>query len=363
MAAAEPRIGLEQPFNFGAWSGVAWGFVLADVAKTAAEIHKLSGAKRWLKDVCGMVIDLEGRYFTPFRIKGNLWTNLVGNLDPSTAPSVSPQLLLDVSTKLKTKTIFATYQDTAGVFFYVLFDKGQVSEMLYSDGSQKLKVLSSVNGFIGAPDQEPPGRFIFFSSLRELKRGELKQSNITSFFDAFLRDQGAFLVLETGNHSNGTFTFTPHRVKASSLERADFIGALDEAEVKVERSNRDFVHRVAEEIESCNLNYFYAFKARDEYKSMPSRRPTLSQCREHEALYRKTLCTLGELLESEVEPNDRWLRRTVRNGNLELVKLMLEREMFSSKPDLLAEAINDAIELGQSEIAECIKAAGKKPRP
>ncbi len=117
------------------------------------------------------------------------------------------------------------------VLVYILFDKGHVSEVLHWDGSQKLNVLTNVTNVFASASLQFPHGFCFYSKLRRLSRRELTGDNVVQFFDAFLKSQQVLLVFESGDYGEGTFTFTPHRLKVRDVERADFVGLLDEEEV------------------------------------------------------------------------------------------------------------------------------------
>lgn len=288
MKTASERVGLDEPFNFGAWDKVAWCFVKADVETTAAAIRDQVGAKRWIKNVGGKGLEVAGDYFVPFRVSGNAWTNFVGMLS-FTASGASPQLLRSLSRRLKTQTIFAAYEGTSGVFGYCLYDRGRIQEALHSDGTQKLTILPRIRQPKMRQDFRPPAGFCFYSAHRALRRGELTYLDVSRFFNDFLKMHGVFMVLETGTVEDGRFTFTPHRLKPEEIERTDFVGLLNDAQVRAMRQLNRAQNAMHQIVDFCNREHFRAYKARDEYKDWRSQRPTFAQCREHEQQYRDAL--------------------------------------------------------------------------
>lgn len=355
MAGLGQRFGLGEPFNFSAFDKLAWGFVLADVQSTGIALKSTLGAKRYLKDVGGKDIEVEGKFFVPFQVEDNAWTNLVGIVDVE-KPSLSPDLIATLSKHLKTRAIFSTYEKVSGVFVYFLFDSGQVAEALHWDGSEKVKILPQFKrGLVS----KPPFGFYFYSKVRSFGTNELTSQNITAFFDAFLKSQSALLLLETADLGNGRFKFRPSR----AIKRADFVGVLSEEEVRLKRKLDQLRKRVSFAIDSCNSAYFFAYKAREEYKDWPSKRPTVSECRKHEAEYRMVMLRLKRLLRSPVEPDERWLMAAARNGNTPLIELLLTVGTYSDHPNLLLKAASHAQEHGQSIIANRLMANGSARSP
>ena len=177
----QERLGLDPKFKLLASSGLTWCFVLDGVGKTASALRKELGAKRWLKDVINKDIRVEGNYFAPFRVTGNNWTNLVGLLGTD-EPGLSPELMMALSKRQKTRTIFAVYEDTSAVFLYVIFENGEPIEFLHWDGSPKPKILAKANSFFGGSESKYPAGFCFYSRLRKLRAGELTGQVVEQFF-------------------------------------------------------------------------------------------------------------------------------------------------------------------------------------
>ena len=320
------KAGLESDFNFSAWSGVIWGFVCAGIDKAASTLKDELGAKRWVEDVSRKGAVSVGDYFLPFKLAGNEWTNVV-DVVVQGKKNLSEELLATVSKKLKTRTIFAVYESTAGVFLYALYDQGKIVEVLHWDGTAKSKVVKT-------PDAAREG-FCFYSNLRTIRPGELTAENVTKFFDAFLKSQGAFLVLESGSSQNGVVTFSPERVGASEIERADYVGMLSESELAPAKNRNKADAELAGAVDKCNHAHFWAFKAREEYKDWKHMRPTRAACSEHEADYTKLLAKVKRIVAKGLVPSEKLLNSAARNGNIELLEVLSKAAGNDVVPDSL----------------------------
>lgn len=336
------RSGLELRFNLTAYSGIVWGFIHAGVEQTANALRTEFGAKRWVKNICGKTLKSEGDYFTPYKIAGNEWTNLVDFLQVG-EKHLSPTFVKALSKKLNKRTIFAVHENTSGVFLYELYDKGQIAESLHWGGAEKSRLVQS-------PGMVWEG-FTFYSKLRKIKAAELTSKTVVRFFDSFLKSQGAYLVLETGSTRNGKFSFVPESLEPCDIERADYVGMLDEDEMRIQMESQKGKSTFAKAVDECLHAYFWAFKARDEYKGMSSLRPTLGVCAENERKFQTLLPKIKKLLAGDVDPDGKWLRAAVRNGNEPLLDLMLNSGYYSAVPDVLQEAGDYAIENDQPSFA------------
>lgn len=326
QTAVEVKAGLESDFNFSAWSGVLWGFVCAGIDKAASSLKDELGAKRWVKDVSRKGAVSVGDYFLPFKLAGNAWTNVV-DVVVHGKKNLSEELLAAVSKKLRTRTIFAVYESTAGVFLYALYDQGKIVEVLHWDGAAKSKVVKS-------PDAAREG-FCFYSKLRTIRPGELTAENVTKFVDSFLKSQGAFLVLESGRSQNGVVTFSPERVCASEIERADYIGILSERELAPAKTRNKTDAELAGVVDKCNHAYFWAFKAREYYKDWKHMRPTRAACLEHEADYPKLLAQVKRIVAKGIVPSEKLLNSAARNGNIKLLEVLSKAAGNAGVPDSL----------------------------
>jgi hypothetical protein len=229
--------------------------------------------------------------------------------------------------------------------------------VLHSDGTQKLTILPRIRQPALREDFRPPAGFCFYSQNRTLRRGELTYLDVPRFFNGFLKMHGVFMVLETGDVEDGRFTFTMHRLKPEHIERADFVGLLDAAQVVALRKRNKALKAVHEAVDFCNNEHFWAYKARDEYKDWRSQRPTRAQCQEHEKQYRSALTKIGRLLRTAVEPDEGWLRSAARNGNRALVELLLSSGFYAAQPSVVRSAAEHAAEHEQPEIADFLRAA------
>lgn len=348
------RVDLDNPLEFAAWENVAWCFVQSGVEATAAAIRDQVGAKRWVKNVGTSELQAEGDYFLPFRVAGNAWTNFVGVLNDSRS-GASPPLLMALSKKLKTRAIFAAYEGTSSVFGYRLYNRGRIEEVLHSDGSQKLRILSRIRQPGPGDDFVPPTGFCFYSEIRTLSRGELNYGAVPKFFNDFLETHEAVLVPESGEVRNGLFTFTPQHLEPHEIERADFVSLLSEAQTLALRRVNQRLRVLHQAIEFCNSEYFWAYKARDEYKDWRSRRPTRAECDEHEKQYKSALKKIRGLLRTAIEPDEEWLRSAARNGNRPLVELLLSSGLYASQASAVRRAAEHAAEHEQSAIANWLR--------
>lgn len=326
QTAVEVKAGLESDFNFSACSGVLWGFVCAGIDKAASSLKDELGAKRWVKDVSRKGAVSAGDYFLPFKLAGNEWTNVV-DVVVHGKKNLSEELLAAVSKKLRTRTIFAVYESTAGVFLYALYDQGKIVEVLHWDGAAKSKVVKT-------PDAAREG-FCFYSKLRTIRPGELTVENVTKFFDSFLKSQGAFLVLESGRSQNGVVTFSPERVGATEIERADYIGILSDSELAPAKARNKADAELASVVDKCNRAHFWAFKAREEYKDWKHMRPTRAACLEHEADFTKLLAKVKRIVAQGIAPTEKLLNSAARNGNMELLEVLSKAAGFAGVPDSL----------------------------
>lgn len=331
---------------------MVWGFVCSGIEQAAGALRDELGAKRWVKNIAGQKLESEGDHFVPFKIAGNDWTNLVDVL-VSGKKSLSADLLKTLSKKLKTRTIFAGYESTAGIFLYVLCDNGKVVETLHWDGSDKSELVKN--------EEAARGGFTFYSNLREVRPGELTGKTVVGFFDAFLKAQRALLVLETGGSRKGQYSFKPHRLKTSEIERTDFIGILSESEMRTARDAKRLYSKLAEAIDECNGAHFWAFKARDEYKDWRHMRPTQAACVKHEARYRRLLSKVKKLIGENIKPQEGWLTSAAREGNEALVEVLSKAAGYPSVPESLRHAAGQAKEEENADVQRVLTYLANRP--
>ncbi len=345
-----PAFGLDSRFKLHSVGKVLWCFAQANIETTAKALQEKTKARRWMRDISGSCIKVAGNFFVPFQLHGNQWTNFVSVFSED-SHAASPRFMREMSKQLKTRTLFVAYEDTSSVLLYYLFENGKTLEVLRSDGSDKPQVLKSLSESESYELFTFPSGFCFYSSARKLKRFELNARNTVQFLDQCLKTQGISLVFDPTSCCNHELRLESEGGRALGLERADFVGLLDETEVRVRLRDEELQRRCSAAIRLCNEAYFYAFKARVEYKDWASKRPTLAQCREHEADFRRLLGKLRTMLRRMGHPESWWLKQTSITGNLDLIDLFLKSRIYEGQRELVREALNAAIESNESSVA------------
>jgi hypothetical protein len=177
--------------------------VRADVDQTAGALARDLKTKKWQSNVPRSELpdcDLYTPRFYPFQYRGHAWTTVVHRC------AFDDLVARRLSSVLKTRAAFVSYEDTSGAYDYIAFDSGKLAEAFHLTDWQEFHTLTpaetaqveerGVFGFAAQP-------YFCVSKARKLDLADFKTlSNKTRkqfgehrdrFFDEFLRSQDAFL--------------------------------------------------------------------------------------------------------------------------------------------------------------------------
>jgi len=345
------RRGVFQPFNYQATDKLAAILVCADVEKTSGALARGIKAKVWKKNVFDKPIRVEGPFYNPFQLRGHSWTTIIGLLRLE-EPPFSDALAQQLSASLKAKVIFFSYEDTSAIVLLLLFDKGELVEVLVNDGNSRLEILDRPK-VLKFQNGGWPGGFYFHSQNRRLGRGMLTQTSYNSFVDDFLRRQNAWLCFDgTSSVSGGCATFTLDEGEKGDVLRADLVALkpariLTEAELRNEKAANDAAER-------SNDMFGFATAPADAFP----RSPTQKSREQAMQVHRANLTKVRDLLRKGAKMEDYWLWKAAKAGNDDLAFILIEAGADLNVCPHGSTALETAVKNRHAEIALALIEAG-----
>jgi hypothetical protein len=177
--------------------------VRADVEQTAGALAKHLKTKKWQKSVPRAKLpecDLFKPRFYPFLYRGHDWTTVVHRF--AFFDDVAKQL----SAVLRTRAIWASYEDTSFCFDYALYDSGKLIEVFHLSDPKEFSSLTKTEFAAvekGGICAFAPHCFFADSKIRKLDTADFKAPSknvqtlfgqrLDNLFDEFLRNRDAFL--------------------------------------------------------------------------------------------------------------------------------------------------------------------------
>jgi hypothetical protein len=177
--------------------------VRADVEQTVGALARDLETKRWQKKVPRSELpdcDLCTPRFYPFQYRGHEWTTVVHRC------AFDDLVAKRLSSVLRTRATFVSYEDRSGAYDYIAFDSGKLAEAFHLTDWQEFHTLTpaetaqveerGVFGFAAQPYFcVSKDRKLDLADFKALTKKTRKQfgEHLDRFFDEFLRSQDAFL--------------------------------------------------------------------------------------------------------------------------------------------------------------------------
>jgi len=178
--------------------------VAAEVEAVAAAFAKLIGAGVWQKNALGKQVKLTSRCYAMWKIAGRPWTAVTRLCceEYKHWPAISQAAAL--SKTLKTRALFVANSDTAGVTQYLMFNQGELVELLdygtAPDQASTQSVIKQFNTVYGVDLSKLPGLavkqgLVFGTSTRKVDVSKIK--NDLEYVNHYVAGQDAYIFFAT----------------------------------------------------------------------------------------------------------------------------------------------------------------------